>query len=58
MGKSYTELKKEFEQEWAKNLKLYIEAGMIEEGEKYLVKGMKHNLPQVRDAMRDLGIDR
>ena len=28
MGKSYTELKKEFEQEWAKNLKLYIEAGM------------------------------
>ena len=31
MGKSYTELKKEFEQEWAKNLKLYIEAGMSPE---------------------------
>ena len=26
MGKSYTELRKEFEQEWAKNLKLYIKA--------------------------------
>ena len=31
MGKSYTELKKEFEQEWSKNLKLYIEAGMSQE---------------------------
>lgn len=31
MGKSYTELKKEFEQEWAKNLKLYIKAGMSQE---------------------------
>ena len=31
MGKSYTELRKEFEQEWAKNLKLYIEAGMSPE---------------------------
>ena len=31
MGKSYTELKKEFEQEWAKNLKLYIETGMSPE---------------------------
>ena len=31
MGKSYTELKKEFEQEWAKNLKLYIKAGMSPE---------------------------
>ena len=31
MGKSYTELKKEFEQEWAKNRKLYIEAGMSPE---------------------------
>ena len=31
MGKSYTELKKELEQEWAKNLKLYIEAGMSPE---------------------------
>lgn len=31
IGKSYTELKKEFEQEWAKNLKLYIEAGMTPE---------------------------
>ena len=31
MGKSYTELKKEFEKEWAKNLKLYIEAGMSPE---------------------------
>ena len=31
MGKSYTELRKEFEQEWAKNLKLYIKAGMSPE---------------------------
>lgn len=31
MGKSYTELRKEFEQEWAKNLKLYINAGMSPE---------------------------
>lgn len=31
MGKSYTELKTEFEQEWAKNLKLYIKAGMSQE---------------------------
>ena len=31
MGKSYTELRKEFEQEWAKNLKLYIKAGMSRE---------------------------
>ena len=31
MGKSYTELRKEFEQEWAKNLKLYIKAGMSQE---------------------------
>ncbi len=31
MGKSYTELKKEFEQEWAKNLKLYKETGMSPE---------------------------
>ena len=31
MGKSYTELRKEFEQEWAKNLKLYIQAGMSQD---------------------------
>lgn len=31
MGKSYTELRKEFEQEWDKNLKLYIKAGMSPE---------------------------
>ena len=28
MGYSYAELKRKFEEEWAKNLKLYIEAGM------------------------------
>ena len=31
MGKSYTELKKAFEQEWAKNLKLYIDTGMSQD---------------------------
>ena len=31
MGKSYTELRKEFEREWAKNLKLYIKVGMSRE---------------------------
>ncbi len=31
MGHSYTELKRKFEEEWAKNLKLYIEAGMSQE---------------------------
>ena len=31
MGKSYTELRKEFEQEWAKNFKLYIQAGMSQD---------------------------
>ncbi len=31
MGKSYTELKNEFEKEWAKNLKLYIKAGVSPE---------------------------
>ena len=31
MGKSYTELRKEFEQEWSKNLKLYKETGMSPE---------------------------
>ena len=31
MGKSYTELRKEFEHEWDKNLKLYIKAGMSPE---------------------------
>ncbi len=31
MEKSYTELKRKFEEEWAKNLKLYIEAGMSQD---------------------------
>lgn len=37
MGLSYSELKKEFEKEWTKNLKLYIKAGMSQE----FISGMR-----------------
>lgn len=35
----------------------YIKKGMIPEGERYLVKGMKHRVPGVREAMRDMGLE-